>query len=292
MSISLSDIIFIINPNSGQRRPKKLIKELLSIDKDIQYFTSNSIQDFDVFFQSNGSKYKVVVICGGDGTLNSALKHIVKNQTLTLAVLPNGSGDGFAMELGFKKDIEKLITQLTNYEKEAVDLIQVNNEFSCNMIGLGLDSYVATEFAKRPKRGLRTYIYSTLICLFNYKSISAKITTPDSTLEGNYLMINIANTRQFGNNALIAPEANYKNGLLELVLVKPLPFYKLPSFVFKLFRGELKNSTYIQFLKTKKVSITSNSDTYHIDGEPRTFSKPLQISVKQQFNVIKTSTSF
>ncbi|MFK7900012.1 MAG: diacylglycerol kinase family protein, partial [Cyclobacteriaceae bacterium] len=259
------------------------------INKGIQYFVSNSIEDFDHFFESKGDKYKAIVICGGDGTLNSSLKHIAKNKALTLAVLPNGSGDGFASELGFKKDIRKLINQLTTYKKEAVDLIQVNDDFSCNMTGIGFDSYVATEFAKRSKRGLSAYIYCTLRCLLNYKPITAKITTKETTFEGEYFMINIANTRQFGNNALIAPEAKYNNGFIELVLVKKLPFYSIPSFVFNVFKGNLQNSEYVQFHKVKELQIETTSKTYHVDGEPKELLKPLQISMAGQFNIIKTA---
>ncbi len=48
-------------------------------------------------------------------------------------------------------------------------------------------------------------------------------------------MINFANTKQFGNNAFIAPDADYADGILEIVLVKKFPFYYFFKFGYQLF---------------------------------------------------------
>lgn len=286
MKVSLEHVVFIVNPNSG-KRTGKIISSLLKFDKDINYFLSNNIAEFDAFFTSI-DKYKVVVICGGDGTINNTLKYIADKNNIKLAVLPNGSGNGFARELGFKNDIKGLIDQITKGKTEKVDLVKVNNDYSCNVMGLGIDSYIASEFATKTIRGLKTYIYCTAKALVNYKPIEAEITVNDSTIKGVYQMINIANTRQFGNNAIIAPKAKYNDKLLDLVLVKPIPVYLIPIYTYKLFTGRLNNSRYVQFIKTKEVTIKSNSRSYHLDGEPKAMLQPLNICVGRQIDIVKT----
>ncbi len=287
VKFKIDDIIFIINPNSGKQDSHKIINSLLEINPKAQYFISNTIEKFDHFFSSNIDKYKVVVICGGDGTLNNALKFVAKNNQLVLAMLPNGSGDGFANEMGFKKDIPALIELIKIGETELIDLIKVNDDYSCNMIGIGLDSHIAAAFEGSNKRGLKSYIYLTIKSLLKYKPITATIQVNGTTIHGSYQMINIANTRQYGNNAYIAPNAMYNDGWLELVLVKPIPFYLMPDFIIKLFRGKLKSSKYIHFIKTKELTIKSNSENYHIDGEYRRMPVELNISIGQQFKIIK-----
>ncbi|WP_162845375.1 diacylglycerol/lipid kinase family protein [Labilibaculum antarcticum] len=285
--ISLQDIIFVINPHSGTKSGK-ILEQFKELAPEIDYFISNTLKEFDAFVNTNAEKYRVLIICGGDGTINTTLKYLIKYPKLKLAVLPNGSGNGFARELGFNGNIQELLDSILRDGTEMVDVLKVNDELSCNMLGLGFDSYVANEFDKMPARGLKTYVVCTIQALFKYKPIQAKVTVDGSVIEGKYHMINIANTRQFGNNALIAPQAIYNDGLFDLVLIKKIPFYVVPSFVVRLFLGKLKNSKYVQFVKANSLVIDSNSETYHVDGEPKALTETLNVEILKQIEVVKT----
>ncbi|BAX78935.1 diacylglycerol kinase [Labilibaculum antarcticum] len=283
----MQDIIFVINPHSGTKSGK-ILEQFKELAPEIDYFISNTLKEFDAFVNTNAEKYRVLIICGGDGTINTTLKYLIKYPKLKLAVLPNGSGNGFARELGFNGNIQELLDSILRDGTEMVDVLKVNDELSCNMLGLGFDSYVANEFDKMPARGLKTYVVCTIQALFKYKPIQAKVTVDGSVIEGKYHMINIANTRQFGNNALIAPQAIYNDGLFDLVLIKKIPFYVVPSFVVRLFLGKLKNSKYVQFVKANSLVIDSNSETYHVDGEPKALTETLNVEILKQIEVVKT----
>ena len=54
-------------------------------------------------FKEKANQYKVFVICGGDGTINSSLQYFVNNPEFAMAVYPTGSGNGFARELILRK---------------------------------------------------------------------------------------------------------------------------------------------------------------------------------------------
>lgn len=203
-------------------------------------------------------------------------------------MLPNGSGDGFAKEMGFTKDLNLLMKQIESGVVQNVDLVSINNEFSCNMIGLGIDSQVASEFENSKRRGFFIYIIKTLKAILSFKPISAEIVLEKGAIKGSFQMINVANTRQFGNNAYIAPNANYCDGVLDVVLVRPMPIYHVPFFLYKMFKGSLKASKYLEFIKTKYLTIKSNSKTYHIDGETRSMTGELNISINNQFKIIST----
>ncbi|MTI40572.1 diacylglycerol/lipid kinase family protein [Fulvivirga lutimaris] len=286
--IAIKDILFIINPHSGKQNPDKIIKALLNYDPQIQYFISNSKDEFDDFMSNAIQDYKVLVICGGDGTLNNVLKYTIDNDNIILAILPSGSGDGFAKEIGFKKDLNILMSQIELGQTQLIDLVSVNKVFSCNMIGLGIDSKVADDFKNLKRRGLLSYIVLTIKAYFNYTPIMAEIKFDDSKISGFYQMINVANTRQFGNNVYIAPQAIFDDGILEVVLVKPLPFYYIPVFIYRILTCTLKASKYIEFVKTSRLTITSDSKTYHVDGEPLPMPDSLNISINRKFKIIST----
>jgi len=288
MQIEARDILFVINPNSGKQKPDSIIRQIKNSGHDIDYVLTQSLQEFHDLFIDKIKNYKIVVICGGDGSVNCTLKHLVANDELVLAVLPNGSGNGFARELGFTNNVEQLIGNMLKGEIREVDIAKINNDYSINVAGLGFDSHVASLFDGSKFRGLKKYIYCTLKGLFSYKPIAVELSLGQVKLTGNFWGIYLANTRQFGNNAIIAPEAKYDDGLLEVVLMKKYPLILSPILVYKMFTGKLKNSKYMTYLRASELNIQSNSKTYHLDGEPMAMTKDLNVSLlKRRIKVVK-----
>lgn len=286
-------ILFIINPNSGKRNVSKILYELRAFESDVAVVITNSTKDLKKEFETNIDKYNVFIVVGGDGTVNEAAKYLHGRSDKILGIYPAGSGNGFARELGFKKKLKSLVEDAKKEETIQVDILSVNNRLCINVAGLGFDSFVAHRFHKSKGRGLKNYIWSTLKSAITFKPFEAKITTGEKEIRGKFQMISIANTRQFGNNAIISPQSKPNDGIFELALVKPFPFYLYPSFVVKMFRGTLKESKYISYLKAKKtVEIASGFKMYHIDGEPKVFGKSLKIKMREdKIQILKTSFS-
>jgi len=288
MKIEASDILFIINPNSGTQKSDSIINQIKKSGHRIDYILTQSLEDFNQLWENKVNDYKVIVICGGDGSVNCTLKHLVANEHLVLAVLPNGSGNGFARELGFTSDVEHLISNMLRGDVREVDLAKINDDYSINVAGLGFDSHVASLFDGSKFRGLKKYILCTLKGLFSYKPIAVELFLGQVKLTGKFWGVYLANTRQFGNNAIIAPEAKYDDGLLELVLMKKYPLILSPILVYKMFTGKLKNSKYMTYLRANELTIKSDSKTYHVDGEPRQMTEDLTISIeKKKVKVVK-----
>ncbi|WP_372643854.1 diacylglycerol kinase family protein [Ancylomarina sp.] len=288
MQIEASDILFVINPNSGSQKPDTIIKQIKSSGHNIDYVLTQNLEDSNELWAEKVDNYKVVVICGGDGSVNCTLKHLVAKKDIILAVLPNGSGNGFARELGFTNDVENLISKILRGEIRKVDITEINDDYSINVAGLGFDSYVASLFDGSKFRGLKKYIYCTIKGLFLYKPIAVELYLGQVKVTGDFWGVYLANTRQFGNNAIIAPEAKYDDGLLEVVLMKKYPLILAPIVVYKMFTGKFKNSKYMTYIRASELLIKSNSRTYHVDGEPRLMTGDLNVSLKkQQIKLIK-----
>lgn len=267
MSFNSEQIIFFINPSSGNGDYKSVIETIQQLDAAIDHFITRSKDETKTFFETIDQKYKVVVICGGDGTINSVLKFAVKSG-LVFAVLPNGSGNGFARELGYKRDVSFIIDRIKKGDIKEIDVLKVNDNYSCNVAGIGFDSFIAKQFEENSKRGALTYVIETIKGFVNFSGVDAILTLNDTTEKGNYFMICFANTRQFGNNAIIAPKADPQDGLIDVVVIRKFSKVLIPFIAFRLLSKRGKNSKYIRYYKTETIKIETQHSLYHTDGEP------------------------
>jgi YegS/Rv2252/BmrU family lipid kinase len=287
------DILFIINPHSGRRNAEKLFKKLTEPDINLSAIITKNLEELENVFKSNIENYKVFVVVGGDGSVNEATKFLINRNDKILAIYPAGSGNGFARELSFKKSVQQLLEDIKKGDSIEVDILSVNDNYCINVVGLGFDSFVAHRFQHSKTRGLKNYIVSTIKSAFDFKPFDAEIIVNSEKIKGKFQMITIANTRQFGNNAFVSPQSKPNDGIFEVVLVKPFPFYLYPSFVLKMFLGTLKESKYISYLGINdSVEIISGFKKYHVDGEPKIFDERLVIKMQEnKIRVLKTSNA-
>jgi diacylglycerol kinase (ATP) len=171
--------------------------------------------------------------------------------------------------MGFRKNARRLLNYIHRGEVIKIDTIRLDNKLSINVSGVGFDADVAHRFQYANNRGLLHYCFCTFVAVFSHKEFYASIQCEDFTIEGMFYMICFANTRQFGHNAFIAPSAIPKDGLMDIVAVKPFPKILFPWFALKMFTKLIKQSKYIEYKTTsKQVTIKSDSLKYHIDGDP------------------------
>jgi diacylglycerol kinase family enzyme len=208
-----------------------------------------------------------------------------------LGVLPMGSGNGFAKELGFKTNIRSLLKDIKKAESHYIDVIQINDQLCLNVAGIGLDSFVAHSFDKLKTRGFWSYVWAIIINFIRLRPVHIEIKiTGEETISEDLFDLTIANTRQFGNNAFIAPDARPDDGIIDIVLIRPFPKILLPVFAYRLMRGTLKYSKYVKYLKTDKpFTVYTEEKRVHIDGEPVEIKGDINVRIKQNnLKVLKT----
>jgi len=208
-----------------------------------------------------------------------------------LGVLPMGSGNGFAKELGFRTNIRSLLKDIKKGEKLQIDVIKINDMNCLNVAGIGLDSFVAHSFDRLRTRGFWSYAWVTMLNFIRLKPVHIEIIPEgEEKISEDLFVLTIANTRQFGNNAYIAPDARPDDGIIDLVMIRPFPKFMFPVFIYRLFRGTLKDSKYVKCLKTDRpLTIRTSETRFHIDGEPVEI--PGDVSVKiisNSLSVLKT----
>jgi diacylglycerol kinase family enzyme len=112
----------------------------------------------------------------------------------------------------------------------------------------------------------------------------------EKIISENVFVLTIANTRQFGNNAFIAPEARPNDGRLDLVMIKPFPKILGPLVVLLLFTKKINKSKYVRHIQTEKeVIIKTEENRFHIDGEPVSFSGDIVVKIRREaLKVLRT----
>lgn len=269
---------FIINPFSAKKNYQPFVDELSKKVDNPLYLVSQSLDDTDEFIRKVWNDVDVFVAVGGDGTISVVAQKLI-NTNKILAVFPAGSGNGFSNETNFTKNISRLLEKIEAKQSREIDTFMVNEHFSINVSGTGFDGKVVKEFEKT-SRGFKNYIKVSIQTFFNYKPIKIKFIEENyKQYNGKYLMLNIANTRQFGNNAYIAPMASKSDGLVDLVLVKKFPLTYSPFFAFRMFTKRLKDDDYVTYLPVSEIEFKVNTKTWHIDGEFKKIKSPIHIKV-------------
>ena len=275
----MENVAFIINPFSAKKNYQPFLEELKKKVENPLYYISESIQGTDDFIQENFQNIDIFVAIGGDGTISTIARNLI-NTSKILAIFPAGSGNGFSNETNFRKNLDELLEKIKTKKSRKIDTFTVNDKLSINVSGTGFDGKVVKEFEKT-SRGFKNYIKVSLKTFFNYKPIKVKFFDEQyQKYNGKYLMLNIANTRQFGNNAYIAPKASKSDGLVDIVLVKKFPLAYSALFAYRMFTKKLKDDDYVTYLPVSEIEFKVNTKNWHLDGEFNKIKSPIHIKVQ------------
>jgi len=271
-------IRFIINPISGTGKQKGIEEYITKYLENFEIIHTQKAGDATrISKEAANENIDAVIAVGGDGTVNECLKGLVNTNT-ALGVIPCGSGNGFAYHIGMERNIEKAVKQLKNIHIENIDTCTANGFPFVNVSGIGFDAHIANLFLTSTERGLVNYVkiiqrelkYKAKEYTINYNNIERKVTA---------YMIAFANASQYGNDARISPMADFKDGLIDFVIVKDFPKWKIPIFIYMLLTSKIHLSKYIEIIQCDKMTIKAVNTLLHLDGEPIKASNPIEVTI-------------
>ena len=282
----MNKILFIVNPLSVKRKGinlERLIENNLdhaSFDYRIIYTEyHNHAAELAETYRSD---YRIIVAAGGDGTVNQVSQALVAYDNI-LGLIPLGSGNGLARDLGIPSNIGKSIKRINLLNTRVIDSGVIGGRHFTNIAGIGFDAEIAHDFAGSVRRGLTGYARSVIRKFFSYKARVYTIRTDRGERSLEAFLISFANTGQYGNNAYISPDAKPDDGLLDICIIKKFPLHMAPVLAAKLFFKNISSSKYIEILRVKKISLVSEQLILgHIDGEPVGFDREVSIEIKEK----------
>ena len=246
------NIRIIINPISGtdaaRKRAKKVVLALEEEFKIKGIKTEYAGHATELAKQAVNDGVEIVVAVGGDGTVNEIASALVGTET-ALIIVGTGSGNGLARDLGmFGLSTKKIIERIKENKSYRIDCGEVlDRKFFCTC-GSGFDALIGHLFAQTKVRGFLTYVKLSLKAYKDYTPLSYHLSF-DSCMEskkGEAFVVNIANNKQFGNNAYIAPHANLMDGLFTVTIIKPFKWYNIPYMAYSLFTKQMHKNKFVE----------------------------------------------
>src|SRR5690606_30201818 len=154
-------VLFVVNLRSGNR-------EAGNLEVEISEQSRNQNFDFLIYRLESANEEKsirkeiaeyspdIVAVAGGDGTVNLLTK-ILYNTNVHMLIIPQGSANGMAKELGIGNRIDNSLSLITTGKRKKIDLLKINGKICIHLGDIGLNAAIVRRFEKDPKRGLWTY---------------------------------------------------------------------------------------------------------------------------------------
>ena len=268
-------MVFIVNPISGNGRKAKIIKLLRKTGQKLE-LTSHPGHAEQLARESDDD---VVVAVGGDGTVNEVARGLLGSGK-TLGILPCGSGDGLALDLGISRRPHKALKSLLGGRAMPLDAGFVNGKAFFSVCGVGFDARVSKMFAESGKRGVWNYIFQALKLWHGFVPEHYVLEIDGESLEMDAVLITIGNSNQWGNGARVTPLADVSDGILEITVLDMFRTIELPSLALKLMTGRCYRSRRVHHYRGRHIVIRRASPgPAHFDGECFDAPETLDISI-------------
>ena len=196
---------------------------------------------------------------------------------------PYSSGNDFVKVFDDPKAFYDLDRLLDAKETE-FDLIKVNGDYSLNICSVGLDARIGTDVSNYKRfsllQGFWAYAVSTLVNVLRGIGEHYIVELNGETIDGQQTMICVCNGRFYGGGFNPVPEADPRDGILEVLVVKKVSRLQVPGVVGKYKAGKYRELTdLIRHFRTNRLTIHCDAPTpINLDGELR-WARDIEISV-------------
>lgn len=269
----LMDVFAIVNPLSGAGANPHIAAERVALltERGITavHLTEHRGHAAELAAVAVAQGARTVLAWGGDGTINE-VGSVVAGTSTALGIVPAGSGNGFAAELGVPWQPGAAIDVVMHGRDRLIDAGELDGRLFFNIAGIGFDAVVAEQFNTRTlgNRGMGPYVRIGLREMFRYRSGTYRVTLDGEVLVSNALVIAFANGREYGNRIRVAPQALVDDGKLEAVVVEDrAPLSRLWTGRHLAF-GTAHKATRVVLRSIASARVETDGEIlYHVDGE-------------------------
>ncbi len=261
-------LFFIVNQGSGNQE-LNLSQLIISFFQDTQ--TSVELLELTKNFSVHELKKAIeiakadsVIAVGGDGTLKLVAECLVGTD-IPIGIIPTGSANGMAKELGIPSEIDKALEVAANGFTKKIHAISVNNEICIHLADVGFNAYLVKKFDELPQRGMLTYAKAAWSAFWMHRKMQVNFKIDGRTIKSDAAMIVIANATQYGTGLQISPDGKLDDELFEVILIKEYSVLEIA----KIWLSKLPwNPKKIERFQTAAIEISTKYKThFQVDGE-------------------------
>lgn len=291
--MSLSPVKIIISATAGAvAANNNNVRELLT-----RTFDEHRV-DVDLSVARNGEEltelaraaargpYKTIVAGGGDGTVSSVAAEVI-NSDKALGVLPLGTLNHFAKDLGIPLDIETAARTIVAGHTTEVDVAQVNNRIFINNSSLGLYPIIVREREKRERLGFKkwpAFVWAIIQAFRRYPFLDVRLRLRDKLIDRTTPFVFVGNNEYAMDLFAIGLRDHLDRGVLSIYITHRTSRLKLVSLALRAVVGRLREDRDFLALRSKEVKIESRHKRLRVafDGEIDVMQPPLHYRIRSR----------
>ncbi len=287
---TLTSVKIIISAGAGPGDNTQANERLADIFKDQI--------DFDISLARSGAEvielarkaasepYKVIVAAGGDGTVNAVAAAVIDSNKI-LGVLPLGTLNHFARDLGIPSDLQQAAYTIIAGHTIQVDAAEVNNRIFLNNSSLGLYPMIVREREKHQRLGFRkwpAFIWATIQALRRNPFLDVRLRVNDELLERTTPFVFVGNNEYAMDLFNIGFRNRLDKGELSIYITHGASRLKLIGLALRAVVGRLRNDKDFLALRSDEVTIQTARKRVRVafDGEIEVMEAPLQYRVRSR----------
>ncbi len=275
------DLLFILNPVAGHGRSQRVLARLQAAltnrsgVRTVTWSTSGPGHARELALRAAREGYTRIVAVGGDGTVHEVLNGLMEAGPQLLArvglgVVPAGSGNDFARNLGIPAQPQALADRLTGGTWGRVDVGLVNGRYFGNVAGVGFDAEVAALANRLPKYlpGTLTYLGGALAMLARYRNARVSLVLDGTPLERRVLLVAVGNGACYAGGMIICPGARMDDGRFRVVVAGDLTRLEVLRVLPTIYRGGHMGHPKVEAFDAAEVVISADRRLFvQADGE-------------------------
>lgn len=209
-----------------------------------------------------------LVVVGGDGMVHLGAQ-AVADRGVPLGIIPAGSGNDTARSLGIdRKDPTAAADIVVAARCRAVDVAEADGHVFCTVLAAGFDSRVSERANQmRWPRGQLRYTVATLAELRVFRPIQFTLDLDGMRVELEAMLIAVGNGPSYGGGLRMCAGADLTDGLLDVVVIKPVSKAELVAVYPRLFRGTHVTHRSYERHRVAAVRIDAARVVAYADGE-------------------------
>ena len=271
----IKNIHIIINPASGKGESTLPIINASMKEAGIKWEASITHQAGDAIELAKAAAKEgidALAVYGGDGTLMEAISGLIGSE-IPLVILPGGSANVMATELGIPIDLKEACAILNNsLETKTIDAGQFDKRYFLIRISLGFEAEVVKGADRQTKNkiGIFAYFLSAVAALKETQKAVYHLRIDGKEYEVQGLACIISNMGNLGfSNISLDKHIDVSDGFLDVVVVRKSNLSLFKLMVVTLFKRERPdNLELVQHWQGKNVSVSSSlNQAVQCDGE-------------------------
>lgn len=223
----------------------------------------------------------LVIVGGGDGTLSAVTRYFIGSNSV-MGVLPMGTGNQFARDLGIPENMEEACRVVSEGVETAVDVGTVEKDYFLTVTTVGLTSQVVVALTHDLKRtyGRFAYAFAMVRALRSAKPFRARLITDEGEQTVETIQLVVGNGRYHAGPFPLSPQATITDSVLDVYALTDMAPRSLIQFAYCVMRGRHVELPFVSALRTSHLRLeTEPSQPVVVDGE-MPYHTPVTLGIK------------